>query len=41
MIDADGNGKTYIELQVEPNGNIFDTYLPSRAASTRTRSTPS
>ncbi len=29
MIDADGNGKTYVELQVAPNGNIFDTYLPS------------
>jgi hypothetical protein len=29
MIDADGNGKTYIELQVAPNGNVFDTYLPS------------
>jgi len=29
MIDADGNGRTYIELQVAPNGNIFDTYLPS------------
>jgi hypothetical protein len=30
MIDADGNGRTYIELQVAPNGNIFDTYLPER-----------
>ena len=29
MIDADGNGRTYIELQVAPNENIFDTYLPS------------
>jgi hypothetical protein len=29
MIDADGNGKTYVELQVAPNGTIFDTYLPS------------
>ena len=28
MIDADGNGKSYVELQVAPNGNIFDTYLP-------------
>jgi hypothetical protein len=28
MIDADGNAKTYIELQVAPNGNVFDTYLP-------------
>jgi len=29
MLDADGNGKSYIELQVAPNGNIFDTYLPT------------
>ena len=29
MLDADGNGKTYIELQVAPNGNIFDSYLPT------------
>src|SRR6185312_12678106 len=29
MIDADGNGRTYIELQVAPNANIFDTYLSS------------
>ena len=29
MIDADGNGQTYIELQVAPNGTIFDTYLPT------------
>lgn len=28
MIDADRNGKSYIELQVAPNGNLFDTYLP-------------
>ena len=28
MIDADGDGKTYIELQIAPNGNVFDTYLP-------------
>ena len=28
MIDADGNGRTYVELQVAPNGNVFDTYLP-------------
>jgi hypothetical protein len=28
MIDADGNGKTYVELQVAPNGTLFDTYLP-------------
>jgi len=29
MIDADGNGKTYVELQFAPNGNVFDTYLPA------------
>ncbi|HEY4184944.1 MAG TPA: carbohydrate-binding family 9-like protein [Polyangia bacterium] len=29
LIDADGNGKGYIDLQVAPNGAIFDTYLPS------------
>jgi Carbohydrate family 9 binding domain-like len=28
MIDADGDGKTYIELQVAPNGTTFDSYLP-------------
>jgi hypothetical protein len=28
MIDADKNGKGYVELQVAPNGAIFDTYLP-------------
>jgi hypothetical protein len=30
MIDADGNGRTYVELQIAPNGNVFDTYLPER-----------
>lgn len=29
MIDANGDGKGYIELQVAPNGNVFDTYLPT------------
>jgi hypothetical protein len=29
MIDANRDGKSYIELQVAPNGNIFDTYLPT------------
>lgn len=29
MIDADKNGKTYVEFQVAPTGNVFDTYLPS------------
>jgi len=28
MIDADGNGKGYVELQVAPNGTVFDTFLP-------------
>lgn len=28
MIDADKNGKTYVEFQVAANGNVFDTYLP-------------
>jgi hypothetical protein len=28
MIDADKNGKTYVEFQVAPNGTIFDSYLP-------------
>jgi hypothetical protein len=28
FIDADKNGKSYVEIQVAPNGNIFDTYLP-------------
>jgi hypothetical protein len=28
MIDADKNGKSYVEFQVAPNGSIFDTYLP-------------
>ena len=29
MIDADKNGKTYVEFQVAPSGQIFDTYLPA------------
>jgi hypothetical protein len=29
MLDANGDGKGYIELQVAPNGTIFDTYLPT------------
>jgi hypothetical protein len=28
MIDADGDKKNYIELQVAPNGTVFDTFLP-------------
>jgi hypothetical protein len=28
FIDADGNGKSYVEFQVAPNGTLFDTYLP-------------
>lgn len=30
MIDPDGDGATYVELQVSPNGTIFDAYLPRR-----------
>jgi hypothetical protein len=29
FIDADGDGKTYIELQANPKGAIFDSYLPA------------
>ncbi|MBW2703680.1 MAG: carbohydrate-binding family 9-like protein [Deltaproteobacteria bacterium] len=29
FIDADGDGKDYIELQVSPKGVIFDSYLPA------------
>jgi hypothetical protein len=29
FIDADGDGKTYIELQVNPKGATFDSYLPT------------
>ena len=29
LIDANGNGKDYIEIQVNPNGAIYDSYLPS------------
>ncbi len=29
FIDADGDGKTYVELQVNPKGATFDSYLPS------------
>ena len=29
MIDADKNGKTYVEFQVAPNGTVFDSYLPT------------
>jgi len=28
FVDADGDGKDYIELQVNPNGAIFDSYMP-------------
>jgi hypothetical protein len=28
LLDADGNGKSYIELQVSPNNLLFDAYLP-------------
>jgi hypothetical protein len=29
FIDADGDGKTYVELQVNPKGVTFDSYLPA------------
>jgi hypothetical protein len=29
FIDADGDGKTYVELQTNPKGAIFDSYLPA------------
>ena len=29
FIDADGDGKTYVELQANPKGAMFDSYLPS------------
>jgi hypothetical protein len=29
FIDADGDGKTYVELQVNAKGATFDSYLPS------------
>jgi len=29
FIDADGDGKTYVELQVNPKGATFDSYLPA------------
>ena len=29
MIDADGNGGTYLEFQVAPTGALMDTYLPA------------
>lgn len=28
FIDANGDGKDYVEIQVNPNGAIFDSYLP-------------
>jgi hypothetical protein len=29
FIDADGDGKTYVELQANPRGTIFDSWLPT------------
>ena len=29
MIDANADGKSYVEFQVASTGNVFDTYLPS------------
>ena len=28
FVDANGDGRSYIELQVSPRGTLFDTYLP-------------
>jgi hypothetical protein len=28
LLDADGDGKSHIELQVSPNNSLFDAYLP-------------
>ena len=36
FIDADGDGKTYVELQANPKGAIFDSYLPAYRAESRT-----
>ncbi len=30
FLDADGDGQTYVELQVNPNNATFDSYLPVR-----------
>jgi hypothetical protein len=30
LLDADGNGATYVELQVNPRGVVFDAYLPRK-----------
>ena len=30
MVDADGDGATYIDLQVSPNGTVADSYLPRK-----------
>jgi hypothetical protein len=30
FIDADGDGKEYIEIQASPAGVLFDSYLPGR-----------
>jgi len=30
MIDADGDGATYIEIQVSPNGTTYDAYHPRK-----------
>ena len=32
FIDADGDGKTYVELQVSPGNQTFDSWLPSYRA---------
>lgn len=30
FIDADGDGKTYDEIEVSPNNTVFDAYFPAR-----------
>jgi hypothetical protein len=30
FVDADGDGRTYNEIQVSPNGTLFDAYFPAR-----------
>ena len=30
FIDADGDGKTYNEIEVSPNNTVFDAYFPAR-----------
>ncbi len=36
LIDADGDGKTYVELEANPKGTTFDSYLPTYRKNTNT-----